>query len=232
MFTGLIEEKGALRSVSRRGEAMVLSISASKVLEDVALGDSIAVNGVCLTVTAFDSRSFAVDIMPETYRNTNLSELPLGSPLNLERAMRADGRFGGHIVQGHVDGIAVITDRRANANAVVFTMRLKDADNGRYIIPKGSITVDGISLTVVDADGDSFSVSIIPHTLAETVLQHKQPGSTVNIECDVLGKYVDHLLRYGSGASQQAGAAGRTAHGSGHASGGLSAAFLADNGFA
>lgn len=226
MFTGLVEEKGTLRSVSRRGEAMVLGISASKVLEGAALGDSIAVNGVCLTVTSFDSRSFTVDVMPETFRHTNLGELPPGSPVNLERAMRADGRFGGHIVQGHVDGVGVITDRLAHANAVAFTIRLKDAANLRYIIPRGSVTLDGISLTVTETSGDRFSVSIIPHTLAETVLQHKQPGDTVNIECDVLGKYVDHLLNFANGGHEGAGAGGS------RSAGGLSAAFLAENGFA
>ncbi|MCM3747349.1 riboflavin synthase [Paenibacillus pasadenensis] len=226
MFTGLVEEKGTLRSVSRRGEAMVLGISASKVLEGAALGDSIAVNGVCLTVTSFDSRSFTVDVMPETFRHTNLGELPPGSPVNLERAMRANGRFGGHIVQGHVDGVGIITDRLAHANAVAFTIRLKDAANLRYIIPRGSITLDGISLTVTETSGDRFTVSIIPHTLAETVLQHKQPGDTVNIECDVLGKYVDHLLNFANGSHEAAGAGG------GRSAGGLSAAFLAENGFA
>ncbi|QJC51818.1 riboflavin synthase [Paenibacillus albicereus] len=227
MFTGLIEEIGELRGVARKGEALVLRIGAASVLEGVRLGDSIAVNGVCLTVTGWSSDSFEADVMPETYRHTNLGELPAGSPLNLERAMRADGRFGGHIVQGHVDGIGRIAERRAYANAVLFTIRLEDEGLRRYIIPRGSIAVDGVSLTVTEAGEGVFSVSIIPHTLAETVLQRKHPGATVNLECDVLGKYVDHLLRFGGRAeSADSGKPGRAAGGS------LSAAFLAENGFA
>lgn len=224
MFTGLIEEVGTLQRTSPKGEALVLSISASKVLQGVALGDSIAVNGVCLTVTAFDSRGFMMDVMPETYRHTNLRELTPGSPVNLERAMQAGGRFGGHIVQGHVDGTGVITGRIADANAIRFQIRLHDESHLRYMIPKGSVTVDGISLTVTDTTENGFTVSIIPHTLGETVLQHKKSGDTVNIECDVLGKYVDHLLHYrdrGGESGRQTGSRG-----------GLSAAFLADNGFA
>ncbi|PLT45596.1 riboflavin synthase [Paenibacillus sp. FSL W8-1187] len=227
MFTGLIEEIGELRGAARKGEAMVLRIGAAKVLEGVRLGDSIAVNGVCLTVTGCGPDSFEADVMPETYRHTNLGGLPAGSPLNLERAMRADGRFGGHIVQGHVDGIGRIVERRAYANAVLFTIRPADEGLRRYIIPRGSIAVDGISLTVTEAGEDAFSVSIIPHTLAETVLQSKQAGATVNLECDVLGKYVDHLLRFGGRGD--AAAAGRPG---GAAGGPLTAAFLAENGFA
>lgn len=194
MFTGIIEEIGTLRSVERAGQAMVLTIQAERVLEDVKIGDSIAVNGVCLTVTRFDRTSFTADVMPETYRKTNLHELRAGSPLNLERAMPADGRFGGHIVQGHVDGTAVITARRQEENAVVFTLRLKDPSLMDTILPRGSITIDGISLTVVRAEGDEVTVSIIPHTLAQTILQYKHEGATVNIETDIIGKYVAHLL--------------------------------------
>lgn len=223
MFTGLIEEIGSLRSVERRGEAMILTINAAKVLEDVKLGDSIAVNGVCLTVVKYDVRSFAVDVMPETYRHTNLSSLQIGSPLNLERAMMAGARFGGHIVQGHVDGTGVIRDRRAEANAVVFTIEPHERHALRHVIPQGSVTLDGISLTVVSVDREAarFTVSIIPHTLKETVLQHKRSGDTINIECDILGKYVDHLLH----ASES-----RTGLGNAK-SGGLSEAALRDNGF-
>lgn len=225
MFTGLIEEIGSLRSVERRGEAMILTISAAKVLEDVKLGDSIAVNGVCLTVVAYDARSFAVDVMPETYRHTNLHALQPGSPLNLERAMMAGARFGGHIVQGHVDGTGVIRDRRADANAVVFTLEPHARGLLRHVIPQGSVTLDGISLTVVSVDRDAgrFTVSIIPHTLRETVLQHKHAGDTINIECDILGKYVDHLLH----AKEEPIEAG----GSDRRSGGLTEATLRDNGF-
>ena len=196
MFTGLIEEIGVLRSVQRRGEAMILSIAATKVLTDVKMGDSISVNGVCLTVVGFDRGSFSVDVMPETYRLTNLHSIQTGSPLNLERAMMAGGRYGGHLVQGHVDGTGTIRGRTAEANAVVFTIEPNDPQLLRYVVQQGSVTLDGISLTVVSVNRGSnqFTVSIIPHTLRETVLQHKFSGETLNLECDILGKYVDHLL--------------------------------------
>lgn len=223
MFTGLIEEVGKMQGVTKRGEAMVLHIRANKVLEGIALGDSIAVNGVCLTATAYDRTSFMVDVMPQTYRNTNLKDLSPGSPVNLERAMAANGRFGGHIVQGHVDGVARITRRTSDQNAVVFEFKAERTDLGKYLIPKGSITIDGISLTLTKAADGVFGVSIIPHTLAETALQHKYPGDTVNIECDILGKYVEHLLHYGNKQPDQGDHAA--------ASSGLSMAFLADNGF-
>lgn len=223
MFTGLIEEVGTMQGVTKRGEAMVLHIRAKKVLEGIALGDSIAVNGVCLTAVAYDRTSFMVDVMPQTYRNTNLKELSPGSPVNLERAMAANGRFGGHIVQGHVDGIAQITRRTQDHNAVVFEFKAERADLGKYLIPKGSITIDGISLTLTKAANGVFGVSIIPHTLAETALQNKHPGDTVNIECDILGKYVEHLLHYGNKQSESEEDA--------PASSKLSMAFLADNGF-
>lgn len=229
MFTGLVEEIGRLRAVRRQGEAMVLTLSARKVLEDVREGDSIAVNGVCLTVVSFDSGSFSVDVMPETFRRTNLHELQPGSPVNLERAMRAGGRFGGHLVQGHVDGTGVIVSRTAEANAVVFGIRPHDAPLFRYLVPQGSVALDGISLTVVSADRAAgvFTVSIIPHTLRETVLQYKRIGDTVNIECDVLGKYVDHLLALRFG---EAPPAGRPQAGA--AAGGLTEARLRELGFA
>lgn len=224
MFTGLIEEVGQMKRVFRQGEALVFTVAASKVLEGVAVGDSIAVNGVCLTVISYDGSSFTADVMPETFRRSNLQQQRPGAPLNLERAMQAGGRFGGHIVQGHCDGMATILARETEANAVVFTLRLLEKEALRYVIPKGSITIDGISLTVVDTDGDRFRVSIIPHTLAETALQDKKPGDTVNIECDVIGKYVDHLLRFKGDSAEggQSAQAGR---------GGITAGYLAENGF-
>lgn len=224
MFTGLIEEVGVLRRVTKQGEALVLSIEAARVTEGVALGDSISVNGVCLTVTSFNRSSFSADVMPETYRHSNLHQLRPGQPVNLERAMLAGGRFGGHIVQGHVDGTGIITGRETDANAVVFSVRLEDDEQLRYVIPKGSITIDGISLTVVGTKPDGFSVSVIPHTLGETALLNKKPGDSVNIECDVIGKYVDHLLHFKRPGD--AGAATSTKSGSK-----LSAAFLSENGF-
>lgn len=227
MFTGLVEEIGTLKSVSRKGEAMVLGISASVVTEGLKLGDSIAVNGVCLTATSFDSSSFAVDVMPQTYRHTNLKDLKPGSRINLERAMAAGGRFGGHLVQGHVDGIGSIIQVRKDQNAVVYEIEPADSSMFKYIIPQGSITVDGISLTVVQTSGGRFSVSIIPHTLAETGLAYKRPGDTVNIECDVLGKYVEHLLKFGK--AHNGIAQGDEPENS---RGGIDLAFLSEHGFA
>lgn len=224
MFTGLIEEIGRLRRVTRQGQAMILSVEASKVLQGVQLGDSIAVNGVCLTVVSYDEKSFAVDVMPETFRHTTLSGLNPGEPVNLERAMPANGRFGGHMVQGHVDTTAKIVKRETEENAVVFRFRPASPDVLKYIVPRGSVTIDGISLTVVDATEEECSVSIIPHTLAETVLQHKKAGDSVNIESDLLGKYVERLLTFRGLAETKAG-------GSAQSSSRLTASFLADNGF-
>lgn len=220
MFTGLIEEIGTLRSVRRQGEAMVLAIGAERVVEDVKTGDSIAVNGVCLTVVDYDRSGFRADVMPETYRHTNLGELSPGSPVNLERAMQAGGRFGGHLVQGHVDGVGVIRARTPEANAVVFEIEPREERLLRTVVPQGSVTLDGISLTVVDVDraAGRFTVSIIPHTLKKTALQFKRAGDKVNIENDILGKYVDHLLSLRDGGGRRAG-------------GGLTEAKLRENGF-
>lgn len=225
MFTGLIEEVGRFRGATRAGEAMVLTIEAPRILEGVAIGDSISVNGVCLTVTSYTRGSFQADVMPQTYRHSNLKDLKPGSKVNLERAMAAGGRFGGHIVQGHIDGTGVILSRTVDANAVVFAVRMSsEAGLNKYVIPKGSITIDGISLTVSRVEGDTFAVSVIPHTLAETALYDKQPGDTVNLEGDIIGKYVDHLLHYRDAASGGESAAKP-------ARSRLSASFLADNGF-
>lgn len=226
MFTGLVEEIGTMRRMTRQGQAMVLTIGASKVLEGVKLGDSIAVNGVCLTVIAFDGSSMTVDVMPETFRKTTLRQLAIGSPINLERAMQAGGRFGGHIVQGHVDGVGTIVSRKPEDNAIVFRIQPERPELMKYVISHGSITLDGISLTVVHAAEDYFTVSIIPHTLEQTILRHKQPGESVNIECDVLGKYIERLLQFGispAGGDASEPAAGRKS--------GLTASFLVENGF-
>jgi riboflavin synthase len=223
MFTGIIEEVGRLRTIERSGQAMVLTVGASRIMDDVRLGDSIAVNGVCLTVVRYDDDSFTVDVMPETYRKTNLHKLKPGSPVNLERAMPANGRFGGHIVQGHVDGTGVIVRRQKEENAVVFTIRPHDENLFDHIIPRGSIAIDGISLTVVRAEEGVLTVSIIPHTLSETVLAFKHEGATVNIETDVIGKYIAHLIaRRDSRAESGNGRGGRT---------GLTLSMLAENGF-
>jgi riboflavin synthase len=219
MFTGLIEEIGTLRSAQRKGESMVLTVSARKVLEDVKLGDSISVNGVCLTVISYDMSSVVFDVMPETFRHSTLRELKSGSPVNLERAMKAGGRFGGHIVQGHVDGTGIIKSKAKEANAVVFMIEPHTDDLLRPLVPQGSVTLDGISLTVIEVDrqAGTFSVSIIPHTLKQTVMEYKTAGDKVNIENDILGKYVDQLL-----AQRENRPAKRT---------GLSESVLRDNGF-
>ncbi|WP_025723049.1 riboflavin synthase [Paenibacillus polymyxa] len=203
MFTGLVEEVGRIQTISKSGEAMVLGISGSVVLGDLKIGDSVSVNGVCLTAIWIGSKDFKVDVMPETFRSTNLKELRSGSRVNLERAMAASGRFGGHIVQGHVDGTGTIRGVTSDQNAVVFEIEPKNQTLFKYILLKGSITIDGISLTVAQRTGDTFAVSIIPHTLSETALQAKREGDTVNIECDILGKYVEQLLNYRDAAEAE-----------------------------
>jgi len=203
MFTGLVEEVGKVSQVRSKGEAMLLTVQAHKVLEGVKDGDSIAVNGVCLTVTSYTNDSFTADVMPETYRRSSLSFLNRGATVNLERAMEIGSRFGGHIVQGHVDGLARIQGSYEDGNAVVFSLELEDQDQLRYIIPKGSITIDGISLTVVKVEEATVFVSIIPHTLSQTALQHRKAGDIVNIECDIIGKYVEHLLGFQAAGRRQ-----------------------------
>jgi riboflavin synthase len=223
VFTGIIEEIGVMRRIHKQGQAMVLTIGAKKILQDVHLGDSISVNGVCLTVIAYDAESFSVDVMPETYRKTNLAQLQTSSRVNLERAMAVNGRFGGHIVQGHVDTTAVILSRVPEENAVVFLFEPERKDMFKYIISSGSITIDGIRLTVVAATDTTFSVSIIPHPLAQSVLNDKKPGDTINLECDVLSKYLERLLQFGQGSN---GSAGKK-----QSSGNLTASYLAEHGF-
>ena len=184
MFTGIVEETGRVTSVPAPGRAGRLAIKASRVLEGTRIGDSIAVNGVCLT---------AADVMPQTLSHSNLGALRAGSPVNLERAMAADGRFGGHIVSGHIDGTGTVRRVRRDQNAVRFTIGAP-AGIMALIVAQGSIAVDGISLTVADLYDDAFEVSVIPHTAAETTLGSHRPGSTVNLENDVVGKYVQRLL--------------------------------------
>ncbi|CAM3227303.1 MULTISPECIES: riboflavin synthase [Brevibacillus] len=193
MFTGLVEEIGIVESITGNQEACRLRIRAQKVLEGVSIGDSISVNGICLTVTSFSLRHFEVDVMPETLRHTSLRQLQRGQKVNLERAMKLGDRFGGHLVSGHVDGTGTILSLQLHANAVRFRIEAT-AELLRYIIPRGSICIDGISLTVVDVNESSFSVSIIPHTLASTSLQDRKPGDRVNLEADMIGKYVERLL--------------------------------------
>ncbi len=193
MFTGIIEEIGTVKSVKHGSRSIVLRIGAEKILGDIHTGDSIAVNGVCLTVTDYDEKSFCADVMPETLHRSSLADLKTGGHVNLERAMAAGGRFGGHIVSGHIDGTGKIAGIRRDDNAVWFDISA-DKKILRYIVEKGSITIDGISLTVAGLTSDSFSVSIIPHTLSETILGEKIKGSMVNLENDIIGKYVEKLM--------------------------------------
>ena len=195
MFTGIIEEVGVIKSIRMGAQSAVITIEAEKVLEDIHLGDSIAMNGVCLTVTSFDSHSYSVDIMHESLKRTNLGSMKSGSRVNLERAMAADGRFGGHIVAGHVDGTGKITSMEKDDNAVWIYIQAEPSVL-KYIVEKGSITIDGISLTVAKVDEKSFAVSVIPHTGTHTTLLEKKPGDTVNLENDMIGKYVEKLLNY------------------------------------
>ena len=189
MFTGIIEEVGALERLAG-GE---IAIRAKKVLEDVALGDSIAVNGICLTVTHFDAAHFTADVMPETVRRTSLAELKRGSRVNLERALTLRSRLGGHIVSGHIDGVGTIAAMKEEGNAILLTVRA-GADILRYIVEKGSVALDGISLTVARVSAADFTVSLIPHTREITNLREKRMGSRLNIETDILGKYVEKLF--------------------------------------
>jgi len=193
MFTGLVEEVGTVKEVRPAGNAIHLTIGSSVVLEGVALGDSIACNGICLTVTHFNANSFTVDAVPETMRKTTLHELKAGAPINLERAMAMGQRFGGHIVSGHVDGVGRIVSIGEEDIAKVVRIAAPP-EVLRYVVEKGSITIDGVSLTVMDVDSDSFRVTVIPHTWQITVLRHRRVGSQVNLECDIIGKYVEKLL--------------------------------------
>lgn len=193
MFTGIIEEIGRVAAIRPAGYSVHMSIRASIVTKDVQLGDSIAVNGVCLTVTKFTENGFEVDVVPETMRRTTLRTLQPGSPVNLEAAMKMGGRFGGHIVAGHIDGVGTIADSSREDNAKVLRIAA-GPEIMKYVIPKGSVAIDGISLTVMDRDETGFRVSIIPHTEQVTVLGFKQIGDPVNLECDMMGKYVEQFL--------------------------------------
>ena len=194
MFTGIIEEVGTVSRVQHSGNASFIEIQAKKVLEDVHLGDSIAVNGVCLTVTHFGGGVFRADVMNETLNRSSLGSLTNGSPVNLERAMAANGRFGGHIVSGHIDGTGIITDIKNDGIAVWYTVSAAP-ELLRYIVEKGSIAIDGISLTVAKVTDTSFSVSIIPHTAAQTIISTKKTGDTVNLENDIIAKYAEKLMK-------------------------------------
>lgn len=193
MFTGIIEEKGQVLSLTQTGEAIVMTVAAPQILKDVKLGDSISVNGVCLTVTSFTPDTFTIDMMPETVRGTSLRTVGEGSEVNLERAMAAGGRFGGHFVSGHVDGVGKVISKEQDHNAVYYEIEFPEILR-KYFTLKGSVSVDGTSLTIFGVTENTFTISIIPHTLEETVIGSKGSGDPVNIECDMLAKYVEELL--------------------------------------
>lgn len=211
MFTGIIEEIGTVRRIEHGAKDARLTIQAKTVLEDTRIGDSIATNGVCLTVVSMTDDSFSADVMAESLRRSSLGTLQGGSLVNLERAMAANGRFGGHIVSGHIDGTGTIASQKREDNAVWVKIKTP-APLLRYIVEKGSIAIDGVSLTVAAVTDTDFSVSIIPHTGAQTILLGKKPGDPVNLECDVIGKYVEKLTAP-------------------HKTDGISTNFLAENGF-
>lgn len=194
MFTGLIEEVGTIQNVRRGTRSCVLTIGCKKVLEGSQIGDSIAVNGVCLTVTNMGGSYYTADVMAETMNRSSLGQLSTGASVNLERAMPANGRFGGHIVSGHIDGTGTVQSIEPEDNAIWYTIVAKP-NLLRYIVEKGSITIDGISLTVAYVDEHCFKVSIIPHTQQVTALHDRGVGDIVNLECDIIGKYVEKLLQ-------------------------------------
>ncbi len=195
MFTGLIEEIGTVKKIVYGSSSAEITIRASKIMDDVKLGDSISTNGICLTVTSFTGNDFTVDAMPETMKVTNLKNLRNGSRVNLERALKVGDRFGGHMVSGHVDGTGRILDFMEDDNAIWVEISAA-RDILKYIIHKGSITIDGTSLTVASLDKESFKVSIIPLTQEETTLTSKKMGEEVNLECDLVGKYIERLAMF------------------------------------
>jgi riboflavin synthase len=199
MFTGIVEELGTVAAIEDQGDAIRLSIRATTVLEDAGLGDSISVNGCCLTITTYDADTdpgiWIADVMQETLDKTSLYGVRPGDRVNLERAVTADKRLGGHIVQGHVDGVGTVVSRTPSEHWEVVEISLPEPLS-RYLVDKGSITVDGVSLTVVEAGDDRFTVSLIPETLARTTLGTRQPGDRVNLEVDIIAKYVERLLPY------------------------------------
>lgn len=190
MFTGIIEEIGKLKAIVRHANSIKLTVAVRKILEDIHIGDSICTNGVCLTVTSFDDSSFTADVMPETMNRTNFKYLKINDLVNTERAMPANGRFGGHIVSGHIDGIGVISKMTKDDKAVRIKIETRP-EILRFIVEKGSIAIDGISLTVTDVSNFDFGVSIIEHTQDETTLTKKKIGDTVNLENDIIGKYIE-----------------------------------------
>jgi riboflavin synthase len=204
MFTGLIEDMGKVQKLERRASAAKLSVGTALPSGEFSPGDSVAVNGVCLTVTAISAPLLIFDVSPETLDKSGLGRLSSGDPVNLERAMRLSDRLGGHIVTGHIDCVATVSGRREEAGNIIFSFSLP-SEKCRYVIEKGSVAIDGISLTVNSVTSDSFSVNLIPHSAEMTTLKFRKPGDGVNIETDIIGKYVERLL---CGSSPAKGAAG------------------------
>lgn len=193
MFTGIVEEVGKVKKIIQGSSSIKLSIECANILQDVKLGDSIAVNGICLTVTELGGEWFSADVMPETIRNTNLAKLKLMDKVNLEKALKLSDRLGGHIVSGHIDGMGIIIDKKSEDNAVWVTIEAPYIIL-KYVVSKGSVALDGTSLTVACVDEKSFKVSIIPFTRGVTTLGIKNVGDMVNIESDVIGKYIEKLM--------------------------------------
>lgn len=194
MFTGIVEDKGVVTAIQKDEKSMEITIRSPKIVSDAKLGDSIAVNGVCLTVTHLTNKEITVDVMPETVKATTIHLLKRGDYVNLERAMAAGGRFGGHIVSGHVDGVGTIRSKKPVSNAVYYEIEIPK-ELLDHCIPRGSVTIDGTSLTIFGVSDTSITISLIPHTYSETILGMKNVGDNVNIETDMLGKYVLHHLR-------------------------------------
>ncbi|HOV26288.1 MAG TPA: riboflavin synthase [Pseudobacteroides sp.] len=221
MFTGIVEELGRVKSISYGSKSIKIIIGCSNVIEGTKIGDSIAVNGVCLTVTEMGNDFFVADVMPETLRKTSLKDLEVSSLVNLERALRLSDRLGGHIVSGHIDGTGVIAQRTEEDNAVWYSIKAHE-DILKYIILKGSVAVDGTSLTVAYVDNDIFKVSLIPHTRQVTTLGFKKAGDTVNIEVDQIAKYVEKLTMFNNNDTNSKDSENKSR---------LSLDFLRDNGF-
>lgn len=215
MFTGLIEDIGTLRRFQKTGDSGRITVATAIPMDEIAMGESIAVNGVCLTVVDFGDGTFPADVSPESLGRTNLGQLRTGGRVNLERALRLSDRLGGHIVSGHVDTQGVVVRRILDQNAVRFTIEVP-ASQMRYLVEKGSVTVDGISLTVNAVSERTFGIAVIPHSLARTTLQWCEAGTRVNIETDILGKYVERLLRPAASEPEDEG---------------IDLDFLAENGF-
>lgn len=227
MFTGIIEEIGTIDFIRKGSQSAVLGIRCKKVLEGTRIGDSIAVNGVCLTVTGMNSGGYTADVMAETLARSSLGQLSKGSRVNLECAMAADGRFGGHMVAGHIDGTGTVKEIRKDETAVWYTIGAEESVL-RYVVEKGSIAIDGISLTVAGVTGSDLTVSVIPHTQGETTLSDRRIGDMVNLECDVIGKYIEKLCMPWNDSTkveQNRKAGAKTGNQK------LSEAFLIENGF-